>query len=111
MQSVDGYEPQRPHWREIWKQLSPQARAQRFAEALKRQEDILAVATAKASQSERAVLRQMAQATRSNVRRWQKRYDKYGFDGLIDWRVPPAPVATPAEVRTAICTLRRMDAN
>lgn len=48
---------------------------------------------------------------RSSFRRWQQRYSKYGFDGLIDWRLPPARPSVPPEVRAAICTLRRMDGN
>lgn len=111
MDGVDGYEPQRPHWRGLWKRLSPRIRARRYAAALKREAAIKTVTARPAGESERAAVRRLAGSMRSNLRRWQKRYEKYGLDGLLDWRLPPKKPTMPPEVRAAICTLRRMDAN
>ena len=53
----------------------------------------------------------MKETGRSTLRRWRKRYEEYGFDGLVDWRLPPGVPSMPAEVRGAVCTLRRADPN
>jgi hypothetical protein len=109
MDGVDDYQPQRPQWRELWQSLSQETRAKRFADALERQAAIESVAAREPGESERAALRRLSGAIRSNFRRWKERYAKYGFDGLMDWRLPPKVPTTPGEVRTAICTMRRMD--
>jgi hypothetical protein len=111
MDSFDDYKPQRPEWQKLWEGLSQETRARRFSEALERKAAIEAVATRESGESERAALLRVGGATRSNFRRWKERFAKYGLDGLMDWRLPPKAPTTPAEVRTAICTLRRMDPN
>jgi hypothetical protein len=109
MDGLDDYQPQRPKWRELWQSLSQETRAKRFADALERQAAIESVAAREPGESERAALRRLSGAIRSNFRRWKERYAKYGFDGLMDWRLPPKVPTTPGEVRAAICTMRRMD--
>ena len=111
MDGVDGYEPQRPQWREVWKRLSPASRSRRHAAAVKREAVVKAVAARKPGESERAAVRRLSGTMRSSFRRWQQRYGKYGLDGLVDWRMPPPMPTMPPEARAAICTLRRMDAN
>jgi len=111
MDGVDSYEPQRPQWREVWRGLSQASRARRYADALKREAVLKAVAAQKSEESERAAVRQLPGTTRSNFRRWQRQYEQFGFDGLIDWRLPPKMPTIPPEVRAAICTMRRVDAN
>jgi hypothetical protein len=111
MAGFDDYKPQRPEWQKLWEDMSQEIRARRFSEALERKAAIEAVATREPGESERAALLRAGGATRSNLRRWKERFAKYGFDGLMDWRLPPQAPTTPAEVRTAICTLRRMDPN
>jgi len=62
-------------------------------------------------ESERQVIKGLVGVDRSNYRRWKQKYDAHGLDGLIDWRMPPKPEEMPLDVRTAICTLRRVDPN
>ena len=111
MDGVEGYEPQRPQWAELWKHLSPATRTRRLAAAVKREALLKAVATRKPGESERAAVRRLSGMVRSSFRRWQQRYAKYGLDGLVDWRMPPKMPTMPPEARAALCTLRRMDAN
>jgi hypothetical protein len=73
MDGVDGYEPKRPHWRGLWKRLSPQSRARRYAAALKREEVLKTVTARPAGESERAAVQRLAGSMRSNLRRWQTR--------------------------------------
>jgi hypothetical protein len=109
---VDSYQPQRAEWRRVWESLPAESRKRRFASAIKREARVKAMAERKAGESERsAASRLSAAAARSSLRRWQSRYEKYGFDGLVDWRLPPARPRVQADVRGAICTLRRADAN
>jgi hypothetical protein len=111
MDGFEDYQPQRPKWRELWQGLSQETRARHYSEALERKAAIEAVAARNPGESERAALRRLSGAIRSSFRRWKERYAKYGFDGLLDWRLPPKAATTPAEVRIAICTLRRNDPN
>jgi hypothetical protein len=88
-----------------------ESRNRRFAGALKREERIKALASREPHESERGAIRERGAAPRATLRRWQVRYAKYGFEGLIDWRLPPERQKLPPAVRGAICTLRRADAN
>lgn len=111
MDDADSYEPRRPEWRELWRRLSSAIRARHLAAARKREAVLKAIAARPPGESERAAVQRLAGKMRSNLRRWQQRYSKYGFDGLSDWRLPPTRPTMPPEVRTAICRLRRMAAN
>jgi hypothetical protein len=108
---VDDYQPQRPEWLEVWQQLPRSIRTRRFSAAERREAEVKALTARKPGESERSALRRFEDTARSSLRRWQKRYAKYGFDGLVDWRLPPGHPPMPAQVRAAICTLRRADPN
>lgn len=63
----------------------------------------------KSGKAERHALREVAPGTpRSTWRRWKRRYDEHGIDGLFDWR-RPARSPVPDAVKEAIYTLRRAD--
>jgi hypothetical protein len=109
---VDGYEPSKAEWRTLWQDWPPELRLRRFSDAKKRQAALQILATREPTESERAaVLRKFPKGSRANLRRWQQRYTEFGFDGLVDWRVPPVVPPMPKEVELAICTLRRVDPN
>lgn len=109
---VEIYEPKRQEWQQIWQDLSPALRKRRFSNALKRQAALRSLATRDSTESERAaVLRKFPKGSRASLRRWQERYRQFGFDGLVDWRVPPVAPAMPKEIQAAICTLRQADPN
>jgi len=112
MEGLDEYEPRRPEWRQRWERLQPASRKRRYATAVRREAALKEFEARMGDESERAAARRFSSgAPRTSVRRWQQRYAKYGFDGLIDWRLPPGRMVIPPEVCGAICTLRRADAN
>ena len=111
MGGSDEYQPARPEWRELWKCLPPASRERRFLAALKREAAVKALIARAPGESERAASRRVEQTARTSLRRWQKRYAKYGFDGLVDWRLPPGIPPMPPQVRATVCTLRRADPN
>ncbi len=112
MNDADSYRPEQPQWLEIWLRLPQESRQQRFAEALQRQRDIETVRDSRSpGESERAAIERLTKGPHSSFKRWQKRYAQYGFDGLIDWRLPCGVPSMPADVRVAICTLRQADPN
>ena len=83
---MNGYEPAHPHLRGVWERLSPAAREARYQQGMERKEVMEKVAAALVRMSERAALRQVGM-DRSSYRRWHKRYQAHGMDGLMDWRV------------------------
>ena len=95
----------------MWQQLPQSIRTRRFAAAERREAEVKALTARKPGESERSALRRFEDTARTSLRRWQKRYAKYGFDGLVDWRLPPGHPPMPAQVRAAMCTLRRADPN
>lgn len=113
LMDFSAYEPTRPEWLNIWERLSAASRKRRFEGALKRKAALdEANATINDGCSERASVGGLSPAVdRSNWRRWKRRYERYGFDGLVSWSLPPAKACTPEAVRVAICTLRRSDPN
>lgn len=109
---VNSYEPSKPEWRELWRAWPEELRSRRFSDAQKRQAALQSLVARGPTESERAaVLRKFPKGSRANLRRWQQRYSEFGFDGLVDWRVPPVLPPMPKEVELAICTLRRADPN
>jgi hypothetical protein len=109
---AESYRPERPQWLEIWQRLPQESRQERFAEALQRQRDIEAVRDSRnPAESERAAIERLTKDSHSSFKRWQKRYAQYGFDGLVDWRLPCGVPSMPAKVQAAICTLRQADPN
>ena len=109
---VDTYEPKNADWYKLWQDWPPELRIRRFSDAVKRQVALQTFVAREPTESERAaVLRKFPKGSRANLRRWQQRYIEFGFDGLVDWRVPPVVQAMPKEVELAICTLRRADPN
>ena len=111
MKDIEGYRPQRPQWLAIWERLPQASQEQRLAEALQREAAIKAVAARKPDESERAAIARVTKSTRGSFKRWQKRYEQYGLDGLVDWRLPCGVPTMPAEVQAAIRTLRQADPN
>lgn len=112
MNAADDYEPKREQWQRLWRSFSSSLREKRFADALERQEAVLELKTCDACESERsATEKSRSKVARSSVRRWLKQYEKWGFDGLLDWRCPPSPLEMPEVVKNTICTLRRADPN
>jgi len=80
-----------------------------LGEARERERSLERLTKRRKGESERAALRRLLPGVdRSNFRRWKQRFEEHGLDGLFDWRMPP-PSAMTAEVRSAICTLRRAD--
>jgi hypothetical protein len=109
---VDSYEPKLAQWQQLWQGWSPALKKRRFLAAQKREAVLLSLATRDSAESERAaVRRKFSKESRTNLRRWQQDYEEYGFDGLIDWRMPPVVAAMPKEIQAAICTLRQADPN
>lgn len=111
MNAVENYQPQQPQWLDVWQRLPEQSRRQRFAEALQRESEINEVAARPAGETERAAIARVSKEPHSSFKRWQKDYAEYGFDGLIDWRLPCGVPAMPAEVKAAVCTLRQANPN
>ena len=90
--------------------MSEETRENRRREAERREKLLKAVAARPRGESERSAIKRLAAAEdRSTFRRWKARYLEHGFDGLVDWRLPPRPELTPEAVREAMYTLRRAD--
>jgi transposase len=105
------FEPKHQHCCKVWERLDEDGRNERLAAAQHRERVLKAVdAQMIRGASERQAVKSLG-VDRSSYRRWKKKYDAHGLDGLIDWRMPPKPEEMPKEVRTAICTLRRADPN
>lgn len=104
---MSGYVPVHPHLRLVWERLSPAAREARYEEAMERKEVLERFEMLSSQMSERAALREV-KTGRTKFRRWHKRYQAFGVDGLLDWRMPPKSPLT-ASVVAAICTMRRAD--
>ena len=90
--------------------MSEETREDRQREAERREKLLEAVAGRPRGESERSAIKRLAAAEdRSTFRRWKARYLEHGFDGLVDWRLPPRPKLTPEAVREVMYTLRRAD--
>lgn len=106
MDSVNEFEPKTAELRLLWSRLSSTTWRRRLDIARKREATILQVRNRAEGVSEsEAVSRLGAWANRSSVRRWLKRYEELGLEGLIDRRIPPR-AAMPDDVRNAICGTR-----
>ncbi len=106
------FEPILPRLCRIWERLTQEQQNQRLLEARRRRTLVLDVASRQPEQSERAASKKLVPIVdRSSFRRWQDQYRMYGFDGLVDSRLPPRSKETPEQVRAAIRTLRQADAN
>ncbi len=110
--AATGYENWKPHDARrlrAWLRLSGAAKRKRFAQGLRRLEAIRLMAARSSCESERkGSARLVKWASRSSVRRWQRDFRRDGFEGLIQWNIAPeSPM--PDEIRTAICTMVRMD--
>ena len=110
--SFEDFEPTQPQLSKVWNALGDTAREGRYLAAQHRYERVMKVVAAMATgQSEREALREVVpDLHRSTWRRWKKRYDAHGIDGMFDWRMPARP-RVPAAVKEAIRTLRREDRN
>lgn len=109
---LEGYQPSKSERRQIWESWSLARRTRRFSDAKNRLEALRILAARETTESERAaILKRLAESSRTSLRRWQQRYTEQGFDGLIDWRVPPVAAEMPKQVEGAICTLRQADPN
>jgi transposase len=107
---VDTFVPTHPPLRRVWKKLNEGARTTRVLEAQRRERILKAVARKRKRESERDAIKRLGEGVdRSTFRRWQDRYRLFGFDGLVDTRLPPRSPETPAAIREVICTLRRAD--
>jgi len=110
---ADSYEPSQAQCRQAWERLGLDAKRRRLAVALKRQSVVEQVmASVRAGESERGTLKRLApEVNRSSYLKWRRKYEAFGLDGLIDWRMPPIRAKVTQEVRGAICTLRRAAPN
>jgi transposase len=109
---LEDYQPSETERRQLWDSWPLARRKRRFSEAIDRLKAIRELAARETTESERAAtLRKLTESSRTSLRRWQQRYTEQGFDGLIDWRVPPVAAPMPKEVEGAICTLRQADPN
>ena len=108
--TFESFEPTHPELARVWQALGEPARRQRYTDARQRYAVVkLMVASMKSGKAERHALREVAPGTpRSTWRRWKRRYDEHGIDGLFDWR-RPARSPVPDAVKEAIYTLRRAD--
>ncbi|QTA78726.1 HTH-type transcription regulator domain-containing protein [Desulfonema limicola] len=105
------YEPENQKVIQIWNRLSPEARETRFTQAQKKLELIKALDERGSTESERAAsIRLNAGVDRTTIRRWREKFNKLGFDGLINLQIGPDK-GMPEDIQTAICTLRRMTPN
>ncbi len=101
------YEPKDSRVIHIWERLSPEARENRLNQAISRLEAIKALEERRGKKSERSATADVnAGVDRTTVRRWRERYERLGFDGLIDLRTAPCNLM-PEEIRITICTIRR----
>ena len=105
----EDWQPDDPGRLATWMRLQPETKRMRFNEALRRLDALREVTGRPAGESERkAIARIVTEDHRSSFRRWQDRYRRVGFEGLLYWQVaPPSPM--PDAVRVAICTLVRVD--
>ena len=106
--TFETFEPSHPHLRKVWDALGEAARRHRYSEAKQHYVLVRLVLAAMASgKGERQALREVAPETpRSTWRQWKKKYDKYGIEGLFDWRMPARP-RVPAAVREPPLARRR----
>ncbi len=105
------YKPENSKVLRVWNRLSTETREKRFSQAKKRLELVKAMEKRDGNESERAAsVRLNGGVDRTTIRIWREKYNKIGFDGLIDIRVGPYTLM-PEEIQNAICTLRRMDPN
>lgn len=99
--------PTQPHLVRIWECLSPGVRIARLREAGARQKILERVKGRGGGISERAAVAKFGGGMdRASYRRYRKRWEQFGLDGLVDWRQPPPSVLTDV-IRGVICTLRR----
>jgi hypothetical protein len=106
MDGVDEFEPKTAQLQLVWSRLSPATRRRRLAMAQRRETAVLRVQSRAKGVSESAAITELGEWTnRSNVRRWMKRYQAQGLEGLLDRRIPPQ-TSMPEEVRNAICGAR-----
>ena len=111
MIDANTFEPTRPHACKVWERLDEDRRRTRLAEAQWRERLLRQVkALTLTGMSQRQAVTRVEGLDRSNYRRWKRRYRELGLEGLIDWRMPPVRTRMPDDVRSAICTLRRLDA-
>ena len=105
----DAWQPDDPQCLATWKRLLPETKRLRFAEALRRLAALRDVAARPTGESERqAIKRVVTWSHRSSYRRWQARYGRVGFQGLVNWRAAPVS-RMPEAVRVVICTAVRLD--
>jgi len=103
------YKPENEKVIRVWNRLSPEAREARFVHAQKKLEVIKVLDERDSTESERAAsVRLNAGVDRTTIRRWREKYNKLGFDGLINLRIGPY-IGMPEDIQIAICTLRRVD--
>jgi hypothetical protein len=95
----------------VWGRLNPQARAGRFKAAKACERQVLAVQQliAEGTHESGAVKQLESSLHRSTYRNWSRRYVQYGFEGLIDCRVPQPPETVQPDVQQMVCALRRAD--
>jgi len=104
---MQDFQPTSADRQRVWARLAPHVRDARLAAARRRLEALEEVARRPAGESERkAVARVVTWAHRSTFRRWKRRHEDQGFEGLVSWRIaPPSPM--PDAVRHEICAVGR----
>ena len=97
--------------RRIWGRLNPESRSRRYAFAEdRRQRTEAAKRLIDAGVHESAAVEQVTPPVhRSTYRHWAHRYATFGFEGLIDCRLPEPGETIPETVQQTVLKLRRRD--
>lgn len=105
------YEPKDTKVISVWNRLSPEAREAKLIQARKRLELIKSLDKRGKDESESAALVRLdIKVNRTTIMRWRKKYNEFGFDGLIDLRIGYyRPMSE--DIKKTICALRLVDPN
>lgn len=97
----------------MWEKLNCAGTAKRFAAAKKCEQQLLAVKELiKGGVPESNAVQQIETPVhRSTYRGWCRRYQEYGFEGLIDCRLPQPAECVPEDIQSLVCALRRADSD
>lgn len=95
----------------IWGRLNPDSKAQRYVLAQQKMERMEAVQKLiHAGVHESAAVKQVTPPVhRSTYRHWAQRYVTFGFEGLIDCRLPEPRETIPEKVQETVLKLRRRE--
>lgn len=105
------FRPATSRVRPLWERINCAGSARRFAAAKRCEQRLLSVRQLIASGIPESVAVEKIETPvhRSTYRGWCRRYDKYGFEGLIDCRLPQPGECVPEDIQALVCALRRAD--